>query len=60
MVPPSSWQISPCPTTDAGGLGSSGLTPRCCPRPLQSAIGSSLKPPNSLIQAKSYPDSRSA
>ena len=27
MVPPSSWQISPRPTTDAGGLEVLGLDP---------------------------------
>jgi uncharacterized protein len=32
-----------------------GLISRCCPRLLPSAIGSSLKLPNSPIQAKSHP-----
>ena len=38
-------------------LRSSGLIPRSCPRLLRSAIGSSLKPPSSPIQAKSHPGS---
>jgi len=34
MVPPSSWQISPCPTTDAGGLEVLGLDPTLLPKAL--------------------------